>query len=513
MFCSECGNPLSEGQRFCSKCGTPVNTEDQVSAFNTQNFNKHNTASPSKNNSNRLLIILISILALLLAVVLGLLIYNFAKGSFSRNKDSFSVHGRNNNDKEDDEDSIDINDARSLAKLIDAGYAEDSCITISGRGDMSGHAASSDIDSDFDIYLIYDQKVFPSGEADEETELHIAAGNTHQITGNKHFSVSVEDGTPVTYFLYHTDIGWQRTDGDLLRDLRTYSDVFRQIAKGDIEAEYRESGDDTYCLSFTLTGDALRSFLQQYANLFADNSGIPSSADWDNISAAIELEAYCSSERCPDSMEIKLESPDLADALFDASNQFDEISDTALALSITACRYDDGDLEYELPEDARNAEIADAVNRADISEMFADIITVMQGNLFGTSSDFEDSSSAENGNAKYTSIEELLNDPDEYEYYMEIARQLDNVDDRTFDVYADGNELVIHITYPDFGPNFKEDEFSEYLWDAMQDGVTYFSLEAMDIAEKVDIEKPYLRIIMDMPDGYELFNFAYAGGI
>lgn len=514
MFCSGCGNPLGEGQRFCSKCGAPVDTGYQQIPPPRPPERPHvsaaGTAKQKKYGSGKLLIV-IGILAFLLIAVIAALLLNIS-GVFSA-KNSESVSDR---DRDDDEDSSpEITDARSLARLIDAGYAEDSCITISGRGDMKGHAVNSDLGpdpTDFDMYLTYEQKVFPDGEADEETELHIETGSASKVTDNKRFSVSMENDDPVTYFLSQTDADWQKTDGDLLKPLRSHSDVFEQIAEGEIDAEYEEdNGDNTYHLSFTLTGDDLRSFLLQYANLFADNGGVPSSADWEDIRAEIDLEAHGTSDRYPASLEIELESEDLADALFEASGQFEKVSDAMLTLDISVRRYDDSDLEYELPGEAQRAENAEAVDRADIREMFETIImTVPPAQEPAVP---ESVPGSEDGSTKYASIEELLDDPDEYDYYMEIARQLDNVDGRSFAVYADGDELVLHITYPDFGPGFMEDKFSAYIWDAMQDGVTPFSLEAMKIAEKVDIEKPYLRIIMVMPDGYELFNFAYAGGI
>jgi uncharacterized membrane protein YvbJ len=50
MFCKNCGNKLTEGEKFCTKCGSGVNSENNTNTQNVQNV--QNNTNNIQNTQN-----------------------------------------------------------------------------------------------------------------------------------------------------------------------------------------------------------------------------------------------------------------------------------------------------------------------------------------------------------------------------------------------------------------------------------------------------------------------------
>lgn len=93
MYCSKCGNEISEQDQFCSNCGNAIDNGILEEDIKKDSIIGDSSSKPSKNISKNVIIVII----IVLIVILGVFVYIKQKGKLS-NKEENIVHTENETD-------------------------------------------------------------------------------------------------------------------------------------------------------------------------------------------------------------------------------------------------------------------------------------------------------------------------------------------------------------------------------------------------------------------------------
>ncbi len=152
MFCRNCGSEIPTGAKFCPECGEALtDTADsyvEVASDNRRDYEK-NEVKPKKTGEGKRKLILIIVLAVVAAVMIGLLIYGMYLNSYDES--DYRKYEKDDEDKyeedyddDDDDDSYVVADDDRDDDDVEEDKAESNKLTFKTGADNSSKKSADD---------------------------------------------------------------------------------------------------------------------------------------------------------------------------------------------------------------------------------------------------------------------------------------------------------------------------------------------------------------------------------